>query len=110
MRAKTVKRWLIFITVLSLIAGIGFFIQRFQVAKLARLVVKEADDALNKGDFAQAEKLYWEHLVLFPTDIVVKLKYADVILKVAQGDAEPVDLTGYVVEDAVKLIRGSKTT
>lgn len=83
MRAKTVKRWLIFITVLSLIAGIGFFIQRFQVARLAKLVVERADKALNEGDFANAEKLYWEHLVLFPADIVVKLKYADVILKVA---------------------------
>jgi cellulose synthase operon protein C len=83
MRAKTVKRWLIFITVLSLIAGIGFFIQRFQVARLAKSVVEQADSALNKGDFTKAEKLYWEHLVLFPADIIVKLKYADVILKVA---------------------------
>jgi carboxyl-terminal processing protease len=36
------------------------------------------------------------------------LKANDVILKVAQGDKEPVDLTGYAVEDAVKLIRGSQ--
>ena len=34
----------------------------------------------------------------------------DIILKVAQGNSEPVDLTGYVVEDAVKLIRGSEGT
>jgi len=39
-----------------------------------------------------------------------KLKANDVILKVAQGDKEPVDITGYAVEDAVKLIRGSKGT
>lgn len=34
----------------------------------------------------------------------------DVILKVAQGDEEPVDLTGFVVTDAVKIIRGKKGT
>ena len=31
-------------------------------------------------------------------------------MKVAQGNEEPVDLTGFVVEDAVKLIRGKKGT
>ncbi|QHS62750.1 carboxy terminal-processing peptidase [Chitinophaga agri] len=37
-----------------------------------------------------------------------RLKANDAILKVGQGDKEPVDVTGYAVEDAVKLIRGSK--
>lgn len=37
-----------------------------------------------------------------------RLKANDAILKVAQGDKEPVDITGYAVEDAVKLIRGNK--
>lgn len=37
-----------------------------------------------------------------------KLKAGDVIIKVAQGDKEPVDITGYAVEDAVKLIRGAQ--
>jgi cellulose synthase operon protein C len=83
MRAKTVKRWVIFITVLSLIVGIGFLFQRIQVARLAKSVVEQADNALKEGDFTKAEKLYWEHLVLFPADIVVKLKYADALLKVA---------------------------
>ncbi len=32
----------------------------------------------------------------------------DEIIKVAQGNAEPVDVTGYSVSDAVKLIRGSE--
>src|SRR5580658_9266691 len=39
-----------------------------------------------------------------------KVGIGDVILKVAQGSAEPVDLTGYSVEDAIKLIRGTKGT
>ena len=34
----------------------------------------------------------------------------DIITKVAQGAQEPVDLTGFQVEDAVKLIRGTKGT
>jgi len=32
----------------------------------------------------------------------------DVITKVAQGNQDPTDLTGFFVEDAVKLIRGTK--
>lgn len=34
----------------------------------------------------------------------------DVIVKVGQGNQEPVDLTGFQVEDAVKVIRGAKGT
>jgi carboxyl-terminal processing protease len=36
------------------------------------------------------------------------LKAEDEIIKIAQGDAEPVDVIGYDVPDAVKLIRGAK--
>jgi carboxyl-terminal processing protease len=39
-----------------------------------------------------------------------QVNQGDVILKVAQGNLEPVDLTGFTVEDAVKLIRGNKGT
>src|SRR5882724_1481399 len=34
----------------------------------------------------------------------------DIIAKVAQGNQEPVDLTGFLTEDAVKIIRGNKGT
>ncbi|MBX2932290.1 MAG: carboxy terminal-processing peptidase [Chitinophagaceae bacterium] len=34
----------------------------------------------------------------------------DIIVKVAQGNNEPVDITGYDITDAVKLIRGNKGT
>jgi carboxyl-terminal processing protease len=37
-----------------------------------------------------------------------ELKEKDEILKVAQGAEEPVDVTGYAVTDAVKIIRGEK--
>jgi carboxyl-terminal processing protease len=39
-----------------------------------------------------------------------ELQAGDIIQKVAQGKEEPVDLTGYVVTDAVKIIRGKKGT
>lgn len=35
------------------------------------------------------------------------LQVEDEIVKIAQGNAEPVDVTGYAISDAVKLIRGS---
>lgn len=39
-----------------------------------------------------------------------ELKPEDIILKVAQGQEEPVDVTNMSVDDAVKLIRGPKGT
>ncbi|HEX5652981.1 MAG TPA: carboxy terminal-processing peptidase, partial [Chitinophagaceae bacterium] len=39
-----------------------------------------------------------------------ELQPGDIIQKVAQGKEEPTDLTGFVVTDAVKLIRGKKGT
>ncbi len=39
-----------------------------------------------------------------------KITVGDLILKVGQGKEEPVDLTGFAVEDAVKIIRGKKGT
>jgi len=37
-----------------------------------------------------------------------ELKEDDEIIKVGQGNQEPVDVTGYAIPDAVKLIRGSE--
>ena len=37
-----------------------------------------------------------------------QLKAGDEIMKVAQGDKEPVDISGYEIDDVVKLIRGEK--
>ncbi len=39
-----------------------------------------------------------------------EIQAGDFIVKVAQGKEEPVELTGFVVTDAVKLIRGKKGT
>jgi len=37
-----------------------------------------------------------------------ELKVEDEIIKIAQGSTEPIDVTGYSVTDAVKLIRGAE--
>lgn len=39
-----------------------------------------------------------------------QIEVGDVVMKVAQGKDSAVELTGYLVEDAVKLIRGKKGT
>lgn len=39
-----------------------------------------------------------------------EIQTGDIVLKVGQGKEEPIDLTGFMVEDAVKIIRGSKGT
>ncbi len=39
-----------------------------------------------------------------------EIQAGDIIQKVGQGNDEPVDLTGYVTTDAVKIIRGKKGT
>ena len=39
-----------------------------------------------------------------------QVNIGDIIMKVAEGNNEPTDLTGFFVEDAVKLIRGKKGT
>ncbi|WP_126971101.1 carboxy terminal-processing peptidase [Gynurincola endophyticus] len=39
-----------------------------------------------------------------------EIAVGDLIVKVAQGKEEPIDIVGYFVEDAVKVIRGQKGT
>lgn len=39
-----------------------------------------------------------------------EIKVNDIIMKVGQGDEEPVDITGFDLPDAVKLIKGKKGT
>jgi carboxyl-terminal processing protease len=39
-----------------------------------------------------------------------QLKAGDLIIKVAQGDKEPVDVVGMKIDDAIKMIRGKKGT
>jgi len=45
-----------------------------------------------------------------PSALQGELKEGDIILKVAQGSAEPVDVVNMPMDDAIKMIRGSKGT
>ncbi len=45
-----------------------------------------------------------------PSALQGELKEGDIILKVAQGSAEPVDIVNMPMDDAIKMIRGSKGT
>src|SRR5690348_11925889 len=66
MRAKSIKRLAILIVVLGLIGGTSFVAHGIQLAKMAQSVVKQAERAEKEGNFTEAEKLYREHLKVFP--------------------------------------------
>jgi tetratricopeptide (TPR) repeat protein len=85
MRAKTIKRLAILIAVLSLVGGTGFFTQQYQVTKLAHTVADRAAQAEKEGDFAKAEELYRQHLVVVPDDVEIQLKYAGALRKGAKS-------------------------
>lgn len=44
----------------------------------------------------------------YPAQRCGEIVVGDIIVKVAQADGEPVEITGYDISDAVKLIRGKK--
>ena len=46
----------------------------------------------------------------YPAQRSGEIDVNDVIVKVAQGNDEPVEITGYDIQDAVKLIRGKRDT
>ena len=46
----------------------------------------------------------------YPAQRSGQIDVNDIIVKVAQGDGEPVEITGYDITDAVKLIRGKRDT
>src|SRR5271157_5268308 len=87
MGAKTVKRLAILVATI-LIAGLSiFFIQRYQVSRMDRLVLAQAKRAEEDGNFEDAARFYQEHLEVATDDPEAKLKYADVLLKGPKDDA-----------------------
>ena len=63
MKATTVKRLAILIAVLSLAGGTGVYRScDIQEKRLARTRIKEAEVAIEKNDFANAESLFREYL------------------------------------------------
>ena len=85
MRAMVAKRLAILLVVLSLLAGSVFAAQQYQVNRLAKKELKNADSATQKGDFARAETLYRQLLQHFPDDQELQIKYANVLLKISQS-------------------------
>ncbi len=42
---------------------------------------RQAERALEKGDFEKAASLYGEHVVVLPEDVEAQIKYADTLVK-----------------------------
>ena len=83
MRAKIVTRLAILIGALVL-TGVGAFaIWNFQVGKMARGVLEQAEQALEKKDYGEAVDLFEQHLLIVPDDQAVQLQYADALLKLS---------------------------
>jgi tetratricopeptide (TPR) repeat protein len=81
MGPKTIKRLAILISVV-LVTGLAiFFIQRYQVTRMAQLVLDDAEKAERDGNFDEAARIYQERLIAIPDDVDTKLKLADVLRK-----------------------------
>ena len=82
LQVKTVKRLAILIAVFGLVGGTSVFTQQFQLKRLGQKELAKAELALKKGDFVEAERLFREHLQVFPDDVEVQIKFADALLSV----------------------------
>lgn len=82
---KTVKRLAILIVAVVIVGGTGYLFWSFQVSRLARGVVAQADRAVSEGDFVEAERLYREYLAVLDEQdesrAEIRQKYAEVLLK-----------------------------
>jgi predicted Zn-dependent protease len=98
MGAKTFKRLAILVTA-TLIAGLAiFFLQRYQVDKMDRRVLDQADSAGKEKKFDEAAQLYQEHLEISPDDQQAKLKYADTLLKEASSRVNQLRAVGIYLQ------------
>jgi tetratricopeptide (TPR) repeat protein len=81
MGPKTIKRLAILISVVLVASLAIFFIQRYQLTRMAQLVLDDAERAERDGDFDEAARIYQERLAVIPDDVDTKLKLADVLRK-----------------------------
>ena len=102
---KTVKRVGILLGIAVLLGGTSFALWRFQVERMAQSVVAQAEKAEAEGDYARAVELYREHLTVMPSDVEVKLKYADVLTKPDWGARQP-ELALEIYEGLVREFPG----
>jgi tetratricopeptide (TPR) repeat protein len=85
MKATTLKRLAVLVAAFGLVAGSGFYTQRFQVDRLGRQQLAKAELAHQKDDFVAATTLLGEYLQEFPDDRETRIKYADTLLKASQS-------------------------
>ena len=71
----------ILIAILSLVGGTSVFVQRFQVQRLGRKEIENAELALGRGEYPTAEQLFRDYLQVFPDDVEVSIEYAGTLLK-----------------------------
>jgi tetratricopeptide (TPR) repeat protein len=81
MKATSVKRLGIFAASVGVIAGLGFGVRQFQVRRLARSIVEQAQEAEKQQDYRKAARLYGQRLEIAPDDYEVMLQYADLLAK-----------------------------
>ena len=81
MGPKTIKRLAILISVVLVASLAIFFMQRYQVTRMAQVVLDNAEQAERDGDFDEAARIYQERLKVIPDDVDTKLKFADVLRK-----------------------------
>ena len=62
MGPKTIKRLAILISVVLVTSLAIFFIQRYQVTRMAQVVLDDAEQAERDGDFDEAARIYQERL------------------------------------------------
>lgn len=101
---KTVKRLAILIGAAVLIGGGGYLLWSFQVDRMARSVVARAEKAESEGRYAEAERLYREHLAVVKEDAEVQRKYAEVLLKL-EGNRRREEALG-IFEDILRRYPG----
>jgi len=94
MRSTTLRRLAVAAVVLVLGAVSIVLIQRYQVSRLGRSNLSEADRAAEAGDLERAEELYLQHTQVFPDDLEASLKFADVLLKRSKTPARIAQAVG----------------
>src|SRR5262245_52747003 len=81
MGPTTIKRLATLIAVI-LVAGLSvFFLQRYQISRMAGSVLRDAEQAATSGDYEKAIAKYQERLDVVPDDEDTKLKLADALQK-----------------------------
>jgi hypothetical protein len=79
MQAKIIKRLAIATALLSLAAGMGFFMRRHHLTSQARSRAEQAERARTNGDFERAENLYGKYLLSVLEDVDMLTNYADTL-------------------------------